>query len=296
MERNQFMEQPENMGIKATIHPEPLKLEKSRTLTPDHLEEQGQILIEEVTEVSAHRPTTCVEDREREDAEARKGVPGGSNIYGLYTAIFIGRLNHNQDTFTDYLADVTDDLIRKDIPSGGHDDCAAYLKMLPICNIMVGDNYKAGLDFARQNLGDDFDEAIAHEALNNVRAAIDTGVLDDIDGTELATVLGGDADYVIEKLVPSKHNAKKVVRNQIPGTTIDQTRYRQRSGIGAYIMDDPLADEVEAAVTAEPKNEQEAQKAHRRLLARHGRELLLSALTVALPDEELHGITIHNGV
>lgn len=267
---------------------EPLKLQQDPQLSADQLHEQAEALKSALIEVPADRPITCIDERTRagllcgEPTEPRFSVPGGSNIYGLYVAELTGRFGRKSElSAIDRLRSVTHALRASQIPSGGHEGCAANEKFGAILGLIASDQIKAYADYAAQRLDSQFNPQAAAEVQRNAAQAIASGVYAGWNGTELKTYLGPESMRAIEVLDPIPHNGLHWAENNLPGRTIDQNVFNQHSGQYTFVFDNPTAAEIESALTG--------QNSWNQSVAQHARLIVSAAIQDALPNRELYG-------
>lgn len=284
---------PAQVAIK--IHENPIKLLGEVTLTGSDLEQQAGYIRESMVEVDYDSTRgTCGDERYRVGlhsgeavVEARPSVFGGPNIYGLYVAELAGTFRDSPQTPTERLTQVTRDLNRNKVLSGGHEHCAAAAgfgdKVLP--NIV--DNAATIRGYAKANKSD-YDEGLMSEVLDNASALVNSKTYEGWDGEAASLeVLGDEAGVAIERLADVPHEGRTIVRNKVEGVTIDQTSVHEHAnGEDSFEHDDAYADRIENALASGP------QAARVKKLMEHAREAVLVGVALSVPNPELHQIDV----
>lgn len=295
MEREPLME-IKRMPYAITINSDPLKQEVNdvNPMSIEELEAQADMARDCLREVRETTATTCIDERERigtqdgnTNIEPRFSVPGGANVYGLYIAELSGYFDpQSPDDSQDRLSEVTSLLNENEVKSGGHEGCAANGGFNTVLGLIYGDNLDAGKEYARSQLGDDFDAEIYDQVVEYARITFDSGRYANWDETMLFKELGDTAGQVIEQL-NGKHEARTLLRVDVSGKTVDQTDLHKLSnGEDSFVNDEGYCQRIEDIISDGPDAE------HKQKLARHAREAVLSAIIVAVPNKLLYQINI----
>lgn len=282
-------------SLVAKIHESPVKALGEITLSQDALAKQASYITESAAVIDYETVRgTCGDERERIGlrsgeavVEPRPSVFGGPNIYGLYVAELAGVFKGSQSSPTERLRQVTRDLNRNKVASGGHEHCAAAAgfgdKVLP--NIVA--NQELIRSYATSNK-EDYDEEIMNEVFANATAVVEARTYAGWDGeTALLEVLENEAGESVERLADVPHEGRTFVRTKRPNTTVDQSRLHSVSGgEDSFVHDDAYADRIENALASGP----EAAKMKR--LMEHAREAVLVGVALSVPNPELHQIDL----
>lgn len=280
------------MAAEVTVREEPLKATDGVTMSREEVEAQGEAARQALTEVDPNAYGTCIDERPRkgvvsgEETGPRFSAPGGPDIYGLYIAELTGLFAGGQETGEQRLAQVKGMINGANIPSGGHEGCAANKSLGAVIGLIGTETAETGREYAKGELGDDYDDAAYEEVLAAARAVTASGVYGDWTEEVLKQVLAGEADVAIEQLL-GDHEGRTFIRTNLPGMTVDQTKLHEiTGGEDSFVNDDDYEDRIDAVITAVPEAEWKAK------VARHAREALLATLYVALPNPELHQINV----
>lgn len=272
-------------SIEIALNPEPVKLNGEAAMNPQDLMALSQQCAKCLIEYTKKTRGTCGDERGRKGllngepvVEARPSAWGGPNIYGLFMAELSGKFIGSELSGIDRLAQVTKTINSADITSGGHLGCAANGSFRDILAIIS--EHTNWSDAAAQQLGGSFDSNLAKQLAANAQAALDTGVYDNWQESNLQAVLGDEAKVAIEELVPGPHTARLVERVWIEGRTIDQTRVVTTSnGETSFVQDEPYCQRIEDAIGGNDLTQKP--------LLRHAREALLQAVVMAVPNSQL---------
>ncbi len=293
MERELNME-TKRMPYSTDIQLEPIKQSDGiDPMTTEELEKQAEMALDCLRTVGVDVASTCVDERERvgtrdgqKDVEPRYSVPGGANVYGLYVAELINYFDGEDSDGSSRLTEVTALINDGGVNSGGHEGCAANGGFNAVMGLICGDNLDAGKEYARSQLGSEFDEGLYDEVVANARRVVESGRYAEWDETKLFDVLGDKAGSAIEQL-NGKHEARTIIRVDVDGMTVDQTElHKLTNGEDSFINDEGFAGRIEAVMSDGPDAERKQQ------LARHAREAVMSALVVAVPNPVIHQINI----
>jgi hypothetical protein len=238
---------------------------------------------------------TCPDERKRiglrsgsKEVRPRPAAFGGPNVYALYIAELTGALPEDGTDGKTRLRTVTRTINGARIKSGGHEECKANMGFADVLAIIASGD-RGLFDYARDNMGDAYNQDDANEAVVFARRTVDSHRYDGWTGNELAEVLdeeefGRIAGEAIEVLAPVQHEGYVVQRVEVPGKTIDQTAVYDQSpvGPGSYDIDDPYAEAIEDAVVAGPEAE------HKTRLARVAREMVIAAIAGVVPNPVLY--------
>ncbi|MCA9343103.1 hypothetical protein KC950_03790 [Candidatus Saccharibacteria bacterium] len=291
MERELEME-TFRMPATIDVREEPLKATDGTTMTPEQVMQQAGAVREALRDVSSEAPGTCIDERRREGYlsgdeghEARFSAPGGPNIYGLYMAELTGYFAGRNIDSKQRLNEVTGVINDAGIESGGHKGCAANAGFNAVLGLIAGDNVDAGREYAKQQLGNDFDEEAYNAVVENARIAVDAGTYVEWAEDSLAQELGDKAEKGIE-ILGGQHEGRTFARVNVVGKTVDQTELHNAVNEDTFINDEGYEERIESAIAGGPDAE------WKQKVARHAREALLAALFPALPNSELHQINI----
>ncbi len=292
MEREPAME-TKKMPYDIRISDQPLKFESSTNLmTAEELDAQAENAVASLRVVDGDSSSTCVDERERigtrdgqEDVEPRYSVPGGANVYGLYIAELISYFAEESEGLT-RITEVTKMLNDGGVNSGGHEGCAANGGFNAVMGLICGDNLDAGKEYARTELGGDFDEVLYDEVVANARRVVESERYGKWDESKLFDALGEEDGSAIEQL-NGKHKARTIIRVDVPGKTVDQTALHElTNGEDSFVNDEGFAGQIEALLSDGPDADRKQK------MARHAREAVLSALVVAVPNPVIYQINI----
>lgn len=245
---------------------------------------------------------TCGDERERAgllngstEVEDRPSVWGGPDIYGLGISELTGVIPAGVTTGKEALRQTKAKINDAGIKSGGHVNCAANAGFKSWISTIA---YSPGTieAYIKKELGEQYDPGVLAELSTNAKAAVESGRYDDWDETVLQEVLGEEKGEALEVLAkdpqnPDKvkpHEAKTFVRQKKRNRTINQTEVYRRSvyGGGSFVVDEPYAEDIEAAVTSGPD------AARLMVLARHAREAINAAVAGAVPNETIYEIEL----
>lgn len=282
----------EPMMIQSKILESPIKGE--RTMTDEQLQYQADLARRHTVEVDYHKVmSTCGDERKRAGladgsatVEVRPSVFAGSNVYALYIAESTNYFGTGDYTAEERLAQSTRSLKDAQLLSGGHAGCAANAGLKPIMET-ISRGPEAFRDYARLNMGEQYNDEAMTAAFTNVKKAVESGRYDEWSEAVLPKVLakeGENPGQAIEILENVPHKARTLIRNKIVGTTVDQNAIHDDSGEDSFVFDDGYAGAIEAAITS-GINAVEAN-----LIAQHAREAFLAAVAGAVPNPEINQI------
>lgn len=280
---------PSSVVVK--IHEAPIKLVGDVTMLPDAVQQQAEHAKRSLAQVDYETtPGTCGDERERvglKSGEAivapRPSIWGGPDIYGHYVSVMSGVFTDPDMTADEQLKAVVDVNKQKNIPSGGHEHCAAAGSFGVVLK-KIAENRGSASSYAQENL-EDYDPTVMDEVFDAVETTVASGRYDDWDGeAALGVILGSDADQAIERLAPVPHEGRTFIRVNRPGYTVDQTTLHDISGgEDSFVQDDPYADKIEHA---------HARDERMKRVMEHAREALIVGISLAVPNMELHQIDI----
>jgi hypothetical protein len=237
---------------------------------------------------------SCIDERARSGlrsgkniVEVRPSVPGGPNVYALAVAELTGYFSDSSDSGEERLARVTNRLNEGQIKSGGHEKCAANGGFNAWMQI-VAEDAEAIKDYAREQLGEKYNESLFEDVIANARKVIAGGHYQDWNEDVLARVLEDQAGEAIEILADVPHEAVTFVRNSITGATIDHTKLYNMSiaGRGSFVNDEAYADVIEHIIASGPDAVRKKREAE------HAREVILAAVAQAVPNKILYQIRL----
>lgn len=279
------------MKVQHQITTDPIKLTSGeRTITVPELEQHADQAKQVMERVSLDQPGTCVDERARkclisgEKTQPRGSVPGGPTVYANYIAELIGFFSADSGDDEDRLRSVKGILDQEGIKSGGHVGCAANAGFNAVLGI-VHDNQDALRVYARQNIGDQYQDDLMDQVFFFAEQAHSGGVYQDHQEDTLK-VLGDEAPVCIEELI-GEHEGRTLIRNYVGSYTVDQTKLHDATGEDSFVNDDWYASDIEQAVAKRSDNPEQAA-----VLARHAREAILAAVAQAVPNNELHQIVL----
>jgi len=275
------------------VHEVPIKNVNNKvTLSKSDLETQARHLRESMVPVDYDTARgTCGDERYRKGlrsgeaiVEARPSVFAGPNIYGLYVSELAGVFKGSDASPDERLRQVTRNLNRNKIASGGHERCTAAASFGTVLANGAA-NPELVRSYAEDNM-DDYEERFMSEVLDEASDIVTAKTYEGWDGeAALLRLLGTEADEAIERLVDAPHEGRSLARNKKSGWTIDQTRVHQKSGgEDSFEWDDPYAERIENALAAGP----DASSVKR--LMEHVREFVLASVALSVPNPELHQI------
>lgn len=271
---------------------QPLKVGGEATIGRDELERDARHIAEVAEPVRPDAPGTCIDERVRAglyggdtETEARYANPGGPDIYGLYMAELTGYFGDSEATGKERLVQVKSAINAGGITSGGHVGCAANAGFNAVMGLIAGGNAEAGCEYAKENLGDDFDEEAYNEVVENAKRVAKSGLYDEWSEDVLLEVLGDEADKGME-LLEGQHEGLELTRFRGKGKTPAQNKIFEKTGRYSFVNHEDRAEQIEAIIADGPN------AAWSEKLARHAREALLAALVPALPNPELHQLNV----
>lgn len=279
------------------IMPKPLKLIGEQSLLAVDIQRQADAAQECLEPYSDDTRGTCVDERDRVGlldgspiVEARPSSIGGPNIYALYLAELIGYFGNdenveNENEGEERLVSVTDLINESGIPSGGHGHCTANASFGTVIET-IASQWALIDEKVRSSMGDRYKPEAANEIYNNTTKTHESGRYSNWSEDVLVRVLGDEAGQAIEELADVPHLGKTFIRESVPGKTVDQTKLHQKTGEYSFVHTENYAERIENAIASGPDAEYMTE------LARHTREILLVAISMAVPNEELHGIII----
>ncbi len=290
----EFKMQSERQSIGATVLERPIKLVGNQTIGLQEIEEQAEAARECLREYDDNTRGTCIDERPRvglldgsKNVEARPSATGGPNIYALYLAELIGYFDGDEEggDGEERLATVTDLINEFGIPSGGHGHCAANASFgVVIGNIsMLRDEINAQVQL---NMGDSYNMGAAEVIFDNATKTHQSGRYSNWSEDSLARVLGDEAGQAIEQLEDVPHLGKTFIRERVPGKTVDQTTLHEKTGEYSFVHTEDYAERIENAISSGPDAVRMTE------LSRHAREIVLAAIAMAVPNQELHGIIL----
>ena len=275
--------------IRCVIVPAPIKTNGAERMAPELLARQAEAARACLVSVDYKlNRGTCGDERPREYPEPRPSVFGGPNVYALGVAELTGYFaDDDQSSGEERLVRVTGQIEAGGFKSGGHKGCAANSGFGTWMRI-IAEHPELMKDYARGQKGDAYNDTAMNVVIGYAQAVVASGRYDDWSEDVLARVLGDEADEAIETLIDVPHEGKTLVRNRTPNTTVDQTDLYGRSvvGKGSFVHDDPYADALEHVVTS--GND----AARKKVEAEHAREVILAAVALAVPNEEIYQLEL----
>ncbi len=282
------------MEVITKVYESPIKATGEVTMSSENLEVQAAYLRGSMVEIDYDTVRgTCGDERYRvglrtgeEIVEARPSVFGGHNIYGLYVSELASMFAGSEASPNESLDQVTRDLNRNKVASGGHEHCAAAAGFgVVLANIVENADLVRAYTQANKS---DYDADLTNEVLENAARIVTSKKYEGWDGeSALIEVLGDEAGEAIERLADVPHTGRTLARNKRSGVTIDQTQVHQNSdGEDSFEWDDPYADRIENAAAAGPD------AARIKRVMEHAREAVLVGVALAVPNPELHQIDV----
>lgn len=286
------MTQESAVEMAIAIMPDPIKLIGEQTMSVVDVNKLADVARECLEDYDDNTRGTCIDERPRvglldgtPNVEARPSSVGGPNIYALYLAELIGYFGNDEDDGEAHLSSVTELINSSEIPSGGHAHCKANGSFGDVIEVIASQRELID-EKVRASMGDEYDPDAVDEIYNNATRTYESGRYSNWNEDVLAKVLGDEAGQAIEVLADIPHLGKTFIRESVPGKTVDQTKLHERTSEYSFVHTENYAERIENAIASGPDAE------HMTELARHAREILLVAISIAVPNEELHGISI----
>jgi len=287
----------DTMMAQIAVVERPLKVNGDTQVTSEQLDTQAHHARDCLEMVNYDEVRgTCPDERPRvgllngePTVETRPSAFGGPNIYGLYMAEMSGYFGTSDGTGEERLRLVTQQINRNGVKSGGHKDCKANAGVPDVFTLIADPANRAAFEsYARQEIGEDYDQTASDEAINYAHVTVASSRYAGWDESVLETVLADEAGDAIQVLAAVPHTGKSVVKVKSGNATVPQTKLHEQSGgEDSFILTDPYMDRIENALASGPE------AARRKVIMRHARELLNAAIYAALPNQELHQININ---
>lgn len=283
--------QPSQIAV--SVLDKPIKTSGGAAADHTLLRRQAELARDCIVTIDYHAVRgTCGDERPRagllsgaKTVEPRPSVFGGPDVYGLGIGELAGAFDGSLQTGEARLSEAKRRINAAGLLSGGHAHCAAN-GGFAVWLATIADSTETVAAYVKLSLGDRYDETLMAQVARNAAAAIASKRYSNWSEDVLLRVLGDEANEAIEILADVPHEAVQLVRNNVSGVSVDQTRLYAVSvlGRGSFAVDDTYASLIETAMLSNmPEPNQR--------LALHAREASVAAVAAAVPNSELYQCT-----